>query len=354
MASDEFARQPVGSVTLGLVSEGKLLWTKSYGYADMEAKRPATRESVYRIGSITKQFTALMLLQLVEQGKLHLADPVEQYVPELKAITPLFPEMPRPTLVELATMTSGLAREPSGPPDHSIGPVSSWQAKVFASLPLTSYAHEPDTRYLYSNIGYATLGIALAKAAGEPFTDYVEQRIVAPLGITRTAFELSRPMRDRVTKGYDINNGRPEAEASVREYEGRGYRVPNGALFSTVDDLAKFVAWELGEGPSGILSKKAQDENYTRLSFANGDLTFGYGVGFQATRRGTLVALGHGGSTAGFRTAALFDRRSKTGVIVLGSVAGGKLDVSALALRALETIAALAVSENQPLTGTGR
>jgi D-alanyl-D-alanine carboxypeptidase len=317
MVAEELAKDGVGSVTIGIVTGPRLAWTKSYGQADSEAKRAASRESVYRIGSITKQFTALMLLQLVEQGKVHLTDPLQKYVPEFAQVAPLFPGMPQPTLIQLATMTSGLAREPVGAPDHSVGPVSGWQDKVLTAIPFVKYAHEPDTRYLYSNIGYATLGVALSRAAGQPFTDYVQQRILKPLGMTRTVFDPDAAMRPHLAKGYEIlEGGKVDGEASVREYAGRGYRVPNGALFSTVDDLARFVSWELGEGPSGILKKETQDDNYRRVSSANGDLTSGYGVGFMATRRGTLVALGHGGTTAGFRAAAQFDRRSKNGVIV--------------------------------------
>ena len=341
MVAGSLAKDGVGSVTLGIVSGKELVWTKSYGMADNGEKRAATRESVYRIGSITKQFTALMLLQLVEQGKLHLSDPIVKYVPEFQPAA-LFPGMPVPTLVELATMSSGVAREPTGPADHSVGPVSGWQEKVFLSLPFVKYAHEPDTKYLYSNIGYATLGVALSRAAGQPFTTWVEQKILAPLGMTRTAFDANDAMRPHLMRAYEIGrDGTVDGEAAVREHAGRGYRVPNGGLYSTVDDLARFVSWELGFGPDGLLKRETQQANYTNLNVANGDLTFGYGVGFTATRRGTLVALGHGGSTAGYRTEAIFHGKSKTGVIVLASVAGGKVNVGDIAFHALEKVVAL-------------
>jgi CubicO group peptidase (beta-lactamase class C family) len=332
-------KDPLGGITVGVVSGPKLIWTKSYGFANAEDKRAASAETVYRIGSITKQFTALMLLQLAEQGTVRLTDPVEKYVPELSAVPRFHPAAPPITLVQLATMSSGLAREPKGPPDHSRGPVSGWTEKVLVSLPQTVYQYEPGTQYLYSNIGYATLGVALERAAGKPFTQYVQERIVAPLGMTHTAFELTPSMRQHVARGYSrTRDGTVDWSAAERELEGRGYRVPNGALMSTVTDLARFISFELGEGP-WIVKKETQDANYTRVQIADGTLSSGYGVGFQATRRGTLIALGHGGSTAGFRASALFDRASKTGVIVLRN---SDLAAAGLATRALEIVAAAA------------
>src|SRR5712691_527205 len=86
LAAAEIVKDNIGSITIGIVSGGNLLWTKSYGYADMEKKISATKDTVYRIGSITKQFTALMLLQLAEQGKVRLSDPVEKYFPEVNKL----------------------------------------------------------------------------------------------------------------------------------------------------------------------------------------------------------------------------------------------------------------------------
>ena len=340
LAEAEYAKDPVGGLTVGIVGGRQLAWTKSYGFADAENRKPATRETAYRIGSITKQFTATMMLQLVEQGKIHLTDPLEKYFPEIKQVPRPTPDAPAITLLQMASMTSGLAREPTGPADHSIGPVSGWEQKVLAALPHTAYAYEPGTRYLYSNIGYASLGIALSRAAHEPYTSYVEQYVLAPLGMTHTAFEPTPAIRDRMARGYTVPRGKePEWSTAEAEKAGRGYRVPNGALISTVDDLARWIVFELGDGPAGVLKKETQDELYARAYSANGKLASGYGIALALTRRGDLVAMGHGGSTAGFLSEAIFDRESKTGVIVLRNVTGGKLNPGDLALRALEIAA---------------
>lgn len=341
MAAAELAKDQVASVTIGVVSGADLVWTGSYGMADMERKIPASRTSVYRIGSITKQFTGLMLLQLVRDGKAKLSDPVERHLPEINEVTGRHTGAPPITLGQLATMTSGLAREPANLPSHLVGPVSQWEQVLLKALPQTTYAHEPDTRFLYSNIGYGILGAALGRASGTPYTTYVQQRILAPLGMTHTAFEPNATIQPHLTVGYAVDrSGNVSAEASTREHAGRGYKVPNGAMYTTVDDLARFVAFELGAGPEAVLGRTALDDNYSRVNSSNGDLTSAYGVGFQLSRRGDQVFVGHGGSVAGYTAQAWLHRPSKIGVIALRNAGGGKFDLSELTFRALAELTA--------------
>ena len=336
LAAGELAKDNIGSITIGIVSGGKLVWTKSYGSADTEKKLPATKDTVYRIGSITKQFTALMLLQLVEQGKVHLSDPVEKYLPEVNRLQKRFPNTPPITLFQLATHTSGLDREPDDEQMLYIkGPVSEWEKKLIATIPLTSYLYEPGTRYSYSNIGYAILGLALSRAAGEPYVEYIEKHILKPLGMSQTAFILDERMKENRAKGFLIENGKADAEEPERqEREGNGWRVPNGRLYSTVGDLARFVAFELGEEHTSVLSRKTLEGNLERVGSAYSDFTYGYGLGFQVRRRGNLVAIGHDGVLAGYQCSAWIDPKTHLGVITLTT-----RREKFLGLRALEILA---------------
>jgi len=334
----DFAKDGVGGFSLGVVSGKQLVWSGHYGYAETETKRVPTNDTVYRIGSITKQFTALALLQLVEQGKIRLTDPLEQHVPEAKQIQKAPVGTPAITLLQVATMHSGLAREPACQ-NHSVGPVSAWQQIVVRCLPQTSYANEPGTTYLYSNIGYASLGLAIERAGGRPFIAQVAERILQPLGMSRSGMEATTAMRENLAHGYQRNQAGVVSRANAdREIDGRGYRVPNGALFSTINDLARFVSWELGEGPEGILNKATQDANYARAFFSNAAMTSGYGVGFTVSRRGDVVMLGHGGSTAGYHASALFHRGSKLGVIALRGCDSCPVDAGPVASRTLERV----------------
>ncbi|HSC29246.1 MAG TPA: serine hydrolase domain-containing protein [Vicinamibacterales bacterium] len=338
LAQAEFVKDGTGGATVAAVKGGVVVWANAYGLADIGAKRPATTDTVYRIGSITKPFTALMLLQLVERGRVRLSDPVGRYFPEIARVAGRPPGSPPITLLQLATMTAGLAREPEDLPTFLVGPVERWEEVVLKALERTKYAHEPGTRYLYSNIGYAILGLALGRAAGRPYVEYVREQIIQPLGMTHTDFLPTPQIRPLLANGYDIRQGKPDGDQAAREHDGRGYKVPNGALYTTAADLAKYVALMLGEGPESVLPRAAIADNLTRVASATGGLTSGYGIGFQVQRRGELVTYGHGGSVAGYRAQILYHPQSKSGVIVLRNVGGGSFNPSALAQRMLATL----------------
>ena len=339
MVALELAKENVGSVTVGIVSGEELVWTRSFGYSDPENQKLATADSVYRIGSITKQFTGFMLLQLAERGRVKLSDPVEKYFPEIEQVRDRISGSPPITLIQLATMTSGLAREPEDLPTFLKGPVSEWENVVISALPRVKYDFEPDTRYQYSNIGYAILGLALGRAAGQSYIDYVRENLLLPLGMEHTAFEPNPAIQDSITLGHQIlRDGTVDTETPTREHQGRGYKVPNGAMYTNVRDLARFLVFELGHGPESVLKKETLKENFTRVNSSNGQLTSGYGIGFRASRLDNLVFYGHGGSVAGYRASALFDPISDSGIIVLRNV-GGRFNVGELARRALVVVA---------------
>ena len=355
--SAEFAADGIGGAAIGVVSGGDLIWARNFGVADAQTGRPVTSDSAFRIGSITKQFTALALLQAVEGGRMRLTDPLEKYVPEVRGMKNIPAGTPPVTLLQVATMTAGIGREPEcvGPLE---GPVSRWQMKLLECVPGTAYVNEPGTEYLYSNVGYAMLGLAVERAVGQPFTAYVTERTFRALGMTRTAFEPTSGVRSDLARGY-TRSGRDAPYSSTvpdAELEGRGYKVPNGAVLSSVNDMAKFVAWELGAGPETVLKRATQDANYRRVYSATngrGELAMdsGYGLGFQVQRRGDVVFLGHGGSTAGYHASVLFHRASRLGVIVLRNCGSCRFDAGPVASRVLERL--VAVSDRGGRGGRG-
>ena len=350
MTAAEYARDNIGSVTIGVVVGANLVWTKSYGYADMERKIPATKDTVYRIASVTKQFTGLMLLQLVERGHVHLSDPVEKYFPEVNKIQGRFPSAPPITLVQLATMTAGLAGEPKNAERYNTGRVADWEKTLILSLPETKYLYEPGTYHNYSNTSYAILGAALGRAAGVPYVSYVQRQIIEPLGMTHTAFEPNNQISPSLAKGYHVDEGgKLDLLTPQRQQGNRGKNVPAGSLYSTVGDLTRFMAFELGAGPSSILKKETLDDSFSALVAADTDLNHGDGIGgFSALRLmpSNFVAVGHLGALTGYSAGVIFDRPSRTGVIMLSNVTNGKADYQELAQRVL----AMLVNNNSSST----
>jgi CubicO group peptidase (beta-lactamase class C family) len=315
----EMAQDPkAASFTLGLVRPTGLVWSKSYGYADIAAKKPATADTVYRIGSITKQFTALMLLQLVHEGKVHLSDPVEKYFPEIHLVQNDYKTAAPITFWQLATHTSGLATEPEPMETYVKGALKDWEKTLIAALPHTKFEYEPGTRFNYSNIGYAVLGAALARAAHQPYIDYVKQKILLPLGMTHSDFIATPEVRGHLATGYDVLiAGHWDEETPIRELDGRGYKVPNGGLFTTIDDLARFVAFEMLGGPESVLPRKELEESQLRIIGTDRSMTRGRALGATLVTLSGHVFIGHSGGVSGYSATAFFQPDAETGIIVL-------------------------------------
>ena len=340
LAAAEFAKDSIGSITVGVVAGRDLVWTKSYGFANMATRKRAERNTVYRIGSITKPFTAVMLMQLEQAGKLRLADPVEKFFPEIRTVGGMPAGASPPTLLQLATMTSGLAREPREEGPFWTGPVSSWEQTLIAALPHTSYAYMPGTRFMYSNIGYAILGATLGRVAGVPYTAWERTHVLEPLGMTRTRFEIDPSIASDLATGYDVSrDGSIDSLTAAKEgREGRGYKVPNGAIFTTVDDLSRFVEFELGNGPESVLPTTRLDSAFGGLVASSAELGSGYGLGFMAMRREAFTFTGHSGGVAGYLSWMYFSRPAQVGVVVFRNVTGGKANGNRLAIDILSRL----------------
>jgi CubicO group peptidase (beta-lactamase class C family) len=264
---------------------------------------------------------------------------VEKYFPELKAVQGRSPDAPPITLVQLATHTSGLGREPDNTETYVTGPVAAWEKTLIAALPHTHYILEPGTRYSYSNIGFAILGAALSRAAGESYVDYVSKHIFQPLGMTHSAFERTTQIAPHLSKGYQLTgpNGEVDSETPQREHEtGRGYKVPNGAIYTTVGDMARFASFLLGQGPESVLKTASLDRFQLQSPVpADFELTRGYGIGFEVERRENYTAFGHSGAVAGYTADLLMNRKAGVAVIVLSN---GAVNPSSVAARSLDIL----------------
>ncbi len=199
--SDDIKEDDVhGSTSAAIIKNGKVLWAGAFGYTTHSSDIAADTNTIYRIGSITKTFTAVLLMQLAEEKKVKLDDPVEKYLPEIKFLKG-YSDKTIITLRQLASHTSGLNREPDLP-NASLGPVDKWESKLLSSIPYTSFKSSPGTGFQYSNIGYALLGLTLERALGVSYIQMVQQRIFTPLHMDNSFFTVPENKMSRTCRGF--------------------------------------------------------------------------------------------------------------------------------------------------------
>jgi len=308
------AEDAAGALSAAVFSGDEIVWSRGWGWADIERRKPATARTIGRTGSISKSFTAVLMMQLVERGVIELDEPVAKHFPEIEGFADRPEGAPPITFRMLASHTAGLEREP-GLEGAASGSIYRWQEKILASIPTTGFESMPGTEYSYSNIGFGTLGLALERAAGVPFIELMELQVFGPLGMESSTFILDSPgLLDRMSVGYGRREGTGEvsAERATREHFGRGYKVPNGGIYSTVGDLARFAAAMMGRGDVQILSEESRREMLAPQPPAEE-----YGLGFSVREEDGVTIVGHGGSVAGYNASLVFDPESGLGVAML-------------------------------------
>lgn len=320
-----------GGITAGVSVGGDLVWAEGFGWADAERGVPTGVNTIYRVGSISKSFTAVLLLQLRERGIVGLDDPVVDVLPELAGLGQAPAGSAPVTFRHLASHTAGLVREPRLEGAAS-GPLEEWEEKVLASIPRTTFDTLPGARYSYSNIGFGILGYALERAAGVPFMELVAGSILRPLGMTSSGFVVTPELAEHLAVG--TSNGRDgtlDRDTPAREHIGRGYKVPNGGIYATVGDLARFMG-----ALSGRTSAQVLGPGTRALLLEDQTPGDGYSFGFQVRDLpdGTRV-IGHGGSVAGYTATLVFEPVSGVGVVLLRSYNRGATNLGQAALGVL-------------------
>jgi len=301
-------------MSAAVVYDQEVVWAKGFGYADVEKKVSATPQTIYRIASITKVFTATALMQLRDAGKVGLDDPLTKYIPSFR-LASRFADSPPITLLQLATHASGFPRE--APLDYwltlKFPPV---ETMIEAVSTKGERAFPPYVESKYSNVGFAILGYALSQAAGQPYFSYVKQNILDPLGMQQTGFTLTPSMTAQMATGYfAAKDGKPPEPAYQPDYGGYG---PASSLYTSVEDIAKFMSLQFRDGPAGgsqILRGSTLREMHTAHWVAP-DWNSGWGIGFAMSRIGNHTSVGHGGGIQGFRTHIEMIPALKVGVAV--------------------------------------
>jgi serine beta-lactamase-like protein LACTB len=334
------------SVSAAVVQDGEFVWSAAFGMADLENSVPATSQTVYRLGSISKSLTATAAMELWEHGQLDLDSPVQKYCPA-------FPQKPWPiTTRELLGHLGGIRyyRVPETPysesqSDPEVGNTLHFEngieegLKFFANDPLVA---QPGTHFNYSTQGYTLVGCVIEGASGEKYADYVREHVLVPAGMLQTRpddrFAII-PLRARLYS-------RDKSGAVVNaEFLDSSYKVPGGGWLSSAPDMARFEAAILSDR---LMNRATRDIMWTPQIPSDGLGRMVYGLGWQGGTRNGVRDVGHGGSQQGASAMMLIAPDARAGVVVLiNSDAAG---ASELAAQLLEIVLGLPPGDRNEIT----
>ena len=306
----QIAYRGLPGIAVGVVHDQDLVWSTGFGYANIAAKTPMTPATKFRMASHSKLFTAIAIMQLREQGKVHLDDPVSTYLPWFTA-KPAGEDDGPITIEQLLSHSSGLQREAGDHWSSYEFPTSAELAKLFSER---QAAFPPSVRFKYSNLAYAVAGAVIEKISGQTWADYVTQNIFQPLGMNASSVDKNVP-------GLTVPYGRrmPDGTREVLPFvDARGMAAATGVT-SNVEDLARFVSAQFRRGARGgdhIVSSGSLRELH-RVRSVEEDWTRGTGLGFDISRIENRTYVGHGGGYPGNTTYTLIQLDDKVGVIVL-------------------------------------
>jgi CubicO group peptidase (beta-lactamase class C family) len=306
----QIAYRGLPGIVVGVVADQELVWAAGFGYADVASKRPMTPATKFRMASHSKLFTATAIMQLREQGKLRLDDPVVKYLPWF-GVKPAEPDDQPITVEELLTHRSGLPREASA---HWTTFEFPTQDQLRALMADRQAAFSPEVRWKYSNLAYSIAGMVVEAVSGETWAGYLRRQIFTPLGMDASSVD------ENVT-GLATGYGRrmPDGSRAIMPFiDARGMGSATG-LTSTVEDMAKFVSAQFRKGPRGgdrILSTASLREMH-RVRMLENNWTQGTGIGFGVSREDGKVYVGHGGGYPGYTTNTRIQLEPRVGVIVL-------------------------------------
>ncbi len=295
---------------LGIIKDGKLFYTQGYGIADLEHDVPITDNSIFNICSVSKQFTAMCILLLEEQGKLNLTDDIRKYLPEL-------PDYGEPiTILHCLNHTSGLRDNLSLWELAGNDPLGHIDKEKMYELVCKQKQlnYHPGDEFMYSNCGYFLMGLIVEKLSGEPLKEYARKNIFEPLKMYNTFYhdDNTRIIKNRAVS-YENESG--ELKNKTMRYD----LVGSGGIYSNVHDLylwdQNFYHNTLGKGTNTLL-EKLQKEGLLK----NGEPTgTGYALGIQIGEYQGLKTVSHSGGLAGYRIYLLRFPMQNFSVVLLGN-----------------------------------
>ncbi len=317
--------------TLIVVKDGKTIVRKAYGMANVSKGVAMQPEAIMRMGSVTKQFTSTAIMMLAEEGKLSVSDPITKFLPD-------YPTRGKTITIEhLLTHTSGIANYNAKRAWRSQAADDIGVVQMIDSFKNDPFDFEPGTQYAYTNSGYFLLGAIIEKVSGQPYPQFLQQRIFAPLGMTRTGYESVHALPGLRAVGYTSSMWGGFTTASAISMS-QAYAA--GALMSTVDDLAK---WDAAISSGKILKPATWSQAFKPYTLSTGKPT-NYGYGWETSKVRDAQQIGHGGDIHGFSVYTLRLPEQKVYVALLSNADTGLVRPSVVAKKA----AAIAMGNPYP------
>ena len=300
------AEQRLPSVSAVVFRDDEVVWQEALGLADVDATLDATPDTQYRIGSITKTFTAVGIMQLRDAGELSLDDQLTKHLPE---------SAHAPTIGRMLAHASGLQREPPGEIWETMQAPS--REELLAGTADAEQVLQPGSWWHYSNLAFALLGEVVARAHGSTWETALQDRILDPLGLGRTTPASAEP----AARGYFVE---PYSDAVKLERDpDLGGSGALGKLWSTTGDLARWGAF-LVTGDDRVLAATTLEEMaHVRTMVDHERWTLAWGTGLELYRSGEHLFVGHGGAMPGHLAGLVVNRKTKIGAAVLTNTSAG-------------------------------
>jgi len=317
----------LSGLALGVVQDGKLIYSKGFGLADAASREPVTPNTVFRIASISKTFTAIGVMQLWEKGMFQLDDPINKHLKSYKVLHP-DPAAPPVTIRHMLTHTSGIGEMRSNrdllrelaASTFGIRLKDETYAPGEQPVPLAEYYHGvlapdvfPEQKWAYANNAYATLGQLIEDLSGQPFPQYMIEHVFEPLGMKKTDFLLSERVRHELAQGYGFDKGR----LKPREYFGFP-GMAAGSVHSSVNEMALYLAALMNGGANdhGSVIKPATLEMMMSPQYNQHPHLAAMGLGFFLEELDGHTGAWHGGALPGFNSSMWVSPKDRVGLIV--------------------------------------
>jgi CubicO group peptidase (beta-lactamase class C family) len=318
-------RWPCAGLAVAVITDGGLTWFHGHGLADVAAKTPITKDTVFRIASLTKTFTAVAVMQLWEQGLVDLDAPANDYLRTFQLV-PAKPNLSPATVRHLLTHTAGVGywRRLSDLFQPGVG--SGDRAGRSGAQPLADYYRrglpvevEPGTKWAYSNHGFAALGQIVEDVSGQPLDRYLRDRIFDPLGMEQTDLIRSERVRPHLATGYVLRSG------GLKEVADREVPTVGGSgMYSTTADIARYVAalLRIAANEQGSVLRPETVATMFRPHFQPDPRVPGMGLAFELGEERGQLTVGKTGILSGFHSAMSLAPEEGVGVLVFSNTGG--------------------------------